>query len=167
MKESQAYLNFLKRNTLFLLLPIVLSLAAGSYYLFHKPVLYQAAEFFELEYNQSNLTSKTIEADELVATLRSPSLQETLIPSNTHLTIFKPGPVAIQVEIQGSSQMAVLTSLEKVKGYLDSKNVLIDVGTTELKNIYPNYLLYFFAFLTTGLSIGLLLSLIREYFANY
>lgn len=166
MKESSLYLNFFKRNLLWFILFPVIGLSAAYILLGNVPILYQYSSLYELVYDQSNVQVKISEADEAVTLLRSTNLHSELrVPSA--VTIFKPGPLSINLETSSVDQNLAEKDLQTLSQYLQSHYQVKKIGDNSLSQAYPPLLKYLLLGLAGGFVLAFIFSLAREYFRNF
>lgn len=133
----------------------------------HQPTFYKVGVLYEFSYTQENVQKKVIEADEAVATLRTNNLKSGLnFDQQSKLIIFKPGPISLKLEIENPNKDLAQKDLEKSENFLIQKYDLKKIGLGDFKKNYPN-VIYPISIITLGFLIGLIVSLVKEYFKKY
>lgn len=167
-KESRLYLKFFKEHILLILLPTAIFSLSGLYHELSKQPLYRANSIFEFNYNLSNFDNKATLVDEAVALIRSPNVQGELnLRDTSELIAHKRGPLIIDLAVTSISPTNAKDDHDKVAKYLSERFQVQKAGESILQD-YKNFsYLGIFVYLFIGLSVGVSLSFIAEYFRKY
>lgn len=165
MKESKVYLYFLKRNLIFILLPVVLALTLSFYFFSREETLNKISQTFKLVYAVDNIDTVFALTDEAVAELRAYDFG--FPASDAKITIYKSAPLLVNTEVTSTQREKGYELSIKASQYLTSNFQVVDFGTPSVTVVEPNLFKYLVSGLAAGFLIGLIASLIREYFRNY
>ncbi len=167
-KESKLFLDFFRRNLLLIVLPVLIFTLVGVLFQLSKPTIYSQNAKYEMVYEVENIQNRISITDQAVSTIRSLNLQKSLeLNSSTELVVFKSGPLLIDLTVNSKSVDQTSQDFNKVSNYLVDNYQVKEVGLevpSQNRDISP--LLIFIA-LFSGLSVGVVLSLAREYLRNY
>lgn len=165
MKESTKYLFFLRRY-IFIYLFFISVFAGIAFWVFSsQPEIHKFTVFFELKSFLDGIEKKERIADEVVTQLRSKNIQYLFNTEGSEkLTVFKPGPFAIQLEVMDedkskSEKVIKVAELYILENFEVDKKGLI---THELVEVKPWK--YLVLGILGGILAGVAYSLIREYF---
>lgn len=165
MKESQLYLEFLKRNWLFFLGPIIVSLIVAVYLYAQEPSVIKISQTFKMQYNLENIDTILALADQAVAELRSQRFGDLF--ANSSVSIYKSSPLSVSVEATSLNRDTSYNLLLKEVEYLRQNFLVAELTSPEISQIEPNLFKYLISGLIIGGLIGLVTSLVREYLKNY
>lgn len=165
MRESELYLNFLKRNLYYFLIPVILVLIIGTFYYVQVPSKTKISQTFRLDYNLQNINIILALTDQAVAELRSQRFEPVL--TDTSVSIYKGAPLNITVEVVSPDRSKSFTLLLKEAEYLRQNFSVAELTGPKITAIEPSLLKYIISELIIGGFIGLIISLIREYLKNY
>ena len=165
MKESQLYFQFIKRNLLFLILPVVLGLLISLYNYAQVPTLTRISQTFKLNYNLENIDVVLALTDQAVAELREQRFENEY--DATSVSIYKSSPLNISIEATASDRETSYSLLLKEIEYLRQNFPAADLFSPVITQIEPNLFKYLVSGLIIGGLIGLVISLTREYLKNY
>lgn len=162
-QESQAYLNYLKRNLTIILIPTVL--IPVLYFLLNPQPLNQVKisrlyKFMPI----SASSSGDLEAETAVRVLRSDNLQQKL-GLESDLFVYKFAPGVAQLEAGNADNDKVLKDLMKAGAYIEENYIVSQIGVdtqvTETENVK------ILALIVLGAFSGLITSLVINYFRNF
>jgi len=165
MKESELYINFLKRNWLFFLLPLLISLILSVYFYAQVPTQVKISQTFKMNYNLQNIDTILALTDQAVMQLRLQKFSDVF--SESSVTIFKSAPLNISIEATSKERDNSYNLLLKEVEYLRQNFQVQDLTSPEIALIEPSLFKYLISSLIIGGLIGLIISLIREYLKNY
>lgn len=167
MTESKSYLNFFKENILIIFLPALFILALSYYYQETKPEIYIIRRLTEIPYQDNQIDQAITLVDQAVTIARSDNLQSDLNITNGQVKLFKPGPLAVNIESFSQSLPTAKSNLDKITSYLQAKYQLKIIGqdNISLQKQQPVLLLLFGFF--AGLTVGLVVSLAKTYFKYF
>ena len=167
-KESEVYLDFIQKNLILLALPFVLGCIGGWIHGYSRPLVYTSEIILQMDYNERNLKDRMIITDQATTLLRSQSLQRQLkLNLADKATIYKSGPLAISVSVEGVEALETKIDLQKLEDYASQtypvKKVAPVLTQTRDKNLIKEMI---FGGIFGGV-IGLILSLIKTYLKRY
>lgn len=163
MKESRLYLAFIKRNILLLLLPALLGLIVSMYFFAQVKTLTKVTQTFKMAYTLDNIDIILALTDQAVSELRTLQTDEP----ETVSRIYKSSPLSITVEETSVNSEIAYEQLINRTAYLNSNFQVIELTKPQVSQIEPGFSKYFIAGLAGGFLLGLIITLIREYFKNY
>ncbi|MBI2021450.1 hypothetical protein HYS93_01035 [Candidatus Daviesbacteria bacterium] len=169
MKESRLYLNFFRKNFLIIFVAVLLFSAAGLFYQSSKQVNKKVSSLWQMNYQESSVSEKISLTDQAVTILRSQNLSPEINSQKKkgETTIFKPGPLAIQIETKGADLDSAKYLNGQASKYLVENYKVSKIGndyySEENANVYLGLLIGFI----TGVFIGIIIALVRSYFKNY
>lgn len=165
MRESELYLNFLKRNLHSFLIPVILVLIIGTFFYVQTPSKTKISQTFRLDYNLQNINIILALTDQAVAELRSQHF-ESVFP-DASVSIYKSAPLNVSIEAVSPDRGKSFALLLKEAEYLRQNFSTAELTVPEITTIEPSLLKYVISGLIIGGLIGLIISLIREYLKNY
>lgn len=165
MKETELYINFLKRNWLFLLIPVIICLITSLYIFALIPSQTKISQTFKMDYNLANIDTILALTDQAVAQLRLQRFASLF--SNSSVTIYKSAPLSISIEATSPSRDSSYALLLKETDYLRQNFSVSELTSPEISQIEPNLFKHLISGLIIGGLIGLIASLVREYLKNY
>lgn len=165
MRESQLYIDFLKRNFIFLITPISLVLIVSIFLCSQIPSKTKISQTFRLDYNLQNINTILALTDQAVAELRSQYFESVL--TDTSVSIYKSAPLNITIEALSPDRGKGFVLLLKEADYLRKNFSAAELTGPEITVIEPSLLKYIISGLIIGGFMGLIISLIREYLKNY
>jgi hypothetical protein len=165
MKESQFYIQFVKRHLLFLILPILLCLVISIYLYAGVPTQVKISQTFKLNYNLENINTMLALTDQAVAELRAQRFSDIFAGSS--VLIYKSAPLNISIESITQQRETSYNLLLKESEYLRQHFEVEELTSPEITLIEPNLFKYLISGLIIGGLIGLIISLTREYLKNY
>lgn len=166
-RESKLYLGFFKRNLLVLLIPALLGIFLGVVYWRSIAETFSLTRQYQMNYWQENAGNIALLADEMVTEIRSSNIRLMLgVNPQVGLSVFKSGPLLLNLEIK-SNQKDLLDDANKIDNYVLTKFPVIRLGNDVLVTKKPEVLLFALIGFSIGSLIGMLTSLIREYFRSY
>lgn len=165
MKESKLFLAFLKRNLLILLLPIILGLLISVFFYSNEVPKTKIFQAFKMESGPDNQDQAFALTDQAVTELRLQGF-DIFFPGSQAL-IYKPGPLAVGIEIMSLDKNQGYELLLKETAYLRKNFTVSTLTSPEITQIEPSVFRFLLTGVLIGFLIGLLLSLVKEYFANY
>lgn len=165
MNESKFYIEFVKRNLLFLALPILLSIVISIYFYAGVHTLVKISQTFKLQYNLENIDTILALTDQAVAELRTQRFSD-IFPGSSVL-IYKSSPLNVSVEAVTQERDSSYNLLLKESEYLRQNFQVGELTSPEITLIEPNLFKYLISGLIIGGLIGLVAALIREYIKNY
>lgn len=165
MTESGLYLNFIKRNLLFLVLPVLIGFLTGSFLLSQTQNQTKISQSFKLVYNLQELSEAFTITDQAVEELRAQRFA-VLYPSAT-VAIYKSGPFLINIDAVSEQKEAAYELLLKETTYLNQNFFIIEVNKPEIIQVEPSIIKYLLSGILVGLVLGVVASLLKEYFKNY
>lgn len=164
MKESIQFINFFKKNSLYLLIPAILVGICAFSYSLTLPSKYLVSQSLEFNYQLDDVNTKVVLADQAVARLRALARLEE---GDIEIYVFKPGPLLIQIDVKSSQQGLSMQTNKKYVNEVESTYQVKKVGNA-YENVsdvaYPKYLL---GGIILGFSLGLLIALVKNYLHNY
>lgn len=166
-RESAIYLNFFRQQIWLMAIPSF-ALALGGYlYQQSLPARYRLTALLEMNYRLSELPQKTLLTDEAITALRTDVLAAGQNLGQNDIRLYKVGPVAVNVEIEGLNQDEVKTDLVKLETQAQNKYDFQEraVSALAVKKQPPFFLAGLG--LTVGFFLGLLLSLVKVYLRDY
>ncbi len=167
MKESRKYLNFIKDNLVFLVVPAVILAVIGGFYYSQKPIIYKTGRIVEFAYHYSQVQDTMIYPDQAVVLIRSENFGKTFKNEAFSITAVKIAPMTIRLEVVSKDKLKALKALEEVYKFTERKYPIKKFAEDTFKEEKPNI------FFGTGLGIfiggmiGLLAGLIKAYFKKY
>lgn len=165
MKETELYINFLKRNWLFLLIPVIICLTISLYFFALIPSQTKISQTFKMDYNLANIDTILALTDQAVAQLRLQRFASLF--SNSSVAIYKSAPLSISIEAISPSRDISHALLLKETDYLRQNFSVSELTNPEISQIEPNLFKHLISGLIIGGLIGLIASLVREYLKNY
>lgn len=100
MKESLLYINFAKSFLLLFVLFGLLGLIFGYYFASRLPTYYLTEKLYQFSYTLENAVSVEKESDQVVAILRSSHLKQELLIQSSQISIYKPGPFLVSMQVK-------------------------------------------------------------------
>lgn len=168
MLESRAYLNFFKQNVLFLLLGLVLGGVGGYFYQLNKPVFYKGSSLYEINYDVSNITQKTLLVDEIVTVVRSKNATNKFdLTADSFLRIYKEGPLSFSVESYSPSPQKTIQIHNKIDSFLFSNYSIKVVGNFLIHRQRPAFSQVIPLTMAAGITAALFVSLLKLYFQKF
>lgn len=169
LRESKAYIQFLRNNLLLIFAPGLLLGLLGYYYQSQKPVVHNQNILLEVVQEDFEPASLTVISDNVVGLVRSANVQKTLMVEAGAVRI---APGLIRLDAFGTGREIVHQNLqnikEYVKGYYNDKGIFVEQrGEVINSTKFPNVYLGFFLGFMFGLFVGLIFSLIRTYLRLY
>lgn len=165
MKESEAYINFLKRNWALFLLPLLVSFAFAIYLYAQVPTQVKISQIFKMNYDLQNIDTILALTDQAVSELRLQKFSDVF--SDSSAVIYKSAPLNISIEAVSRQRDNSYALLLKEVEYLRQNFQVQDLTSPEISLIEPSLFKYLISALIAGGLIGLIISLIREYLKNY
>jgi len=165
MKESALYLDFIKRNLLILIIPLLTGILASSFLLSQVTIQTKIAQSFKMIYNPADLNQSLALTDQAVAELRSQKFA-SLYPSAS-TTIYKSGPLLISIEAVSADNQTAYGLLLKETGYLTQNFSVTQITQPVVTRVEPSAVKYLLTGMSVGFLIGLVSALIKEYLKNY
>lgn len=165
MKESELYLAFIRRNFLFLVIPIIISLVISIYFYSVVPSRVKILQTFKMQYTLGNIDTVLALADQAVAELRAQRFDK--VYPDAEVTIFKSAPLDVSFEAVSLNRDTSYALLLKEIEYLRQNFLVQELTSPEIIFVEPNVFKYLISGLMIGGFVGLVISLIREYFRNY
>lgn len=165
MNESKLYINFIKRNLLFLLLPVILVLLISVYFYAQVPSKVKISQIFKMEYNLENIDTMLALTDQAVGELRSQKFADVF--DNSSVLIYKSSPLNVSIDAITSSRDTSYALLLKETEYLRQNFTVSELTSPEISQLEPSLFKYSISGLIVGGLIGLIISLVREYLKNY
>lgn len=168
MKESQLYLDFLRKNLLLLLIPIVLFSLLGFYIQTSKPIFYTKTRVLEANIFEDDVSKRVLLIDQAVSTTRQPNVLNNLDENpDVEVNLFKSAPLTVTISATSPDPLPLKESLDNVSQYLVEKYQLKiigkDIDSANRSNVMYGILLGAAA----GAICGLFISLIKTYFHRY
>lgn len=167
-RESAIYLSFFRENLWLIAVPAISLTLAGFLYRASQPVPYRLYALLEMDYQDSELPQKTLLTDEAVTALRTDVLTSgQTFDSQNRMRLYKVGPAAINVEIEGLQPENLRADFKKIASQAEAKYDFhqkgeVGVGVKEL----PQYI-FELGGLAAGLLLGILAALIKTYLRKY
>ncbi len=167
MKESSLYLKFLKDfGVLFIFFGLIGCIT--SYYLLSKvPTSYIAERLYEFPYTLDNAAAVEKDSEQVVSVLRAPQLKEELGIQESLITVYKPGPFSLTLQVKSQNAENAVNSLSVISGYLLSKYQVNEIGKDIFFIEIKPTARYLFSGLISGEITALLFSLLISYFRRY
>ena len=165
MRESELYIKFLKRNLVFLLASIFLSILISIYFYALVPSQVRISQTFKLKYDLGNIDTVLALADQAVAELRSQRFAEAF--SGSSVSIYKSAPLNVSIDATSLNRDTSYALLLKEIEYLRQNFQVEELTNPEIAQIEPSLFKYLISGLIVGGLIGLVISLIKEYLKNY
>ncbi len=165
MKESELFINFAKNHILALILPIILGCLISVYFYSSEPAQTKISQSFKLEYALEDINDSVTLADQAVTELRAQRFD--LGFPGSQVTIYKPGPLTIAIEILAEDRNVGYGLLLKETEYLRKNFSAGALAQPQLSLVEPSLLKYLLTGMLIGFLIGLSFSLTREYLKNY
>lgn len=163
MKESVLYINFAKSFLLLFVLFGFLGLIFGYYFANRLPTYYLSEKLYQFSYTLDNAAAVEKESDQVVAILRSSQLKQELLIQSSQISIYKPGPFLVSMQVRSLDAQLAVNNLNTLSGYLTQNYQVSEIGK-ETFNIeikpYTKYSL-------TGLLIGEVSALVISLFLSY
>lgn len=167
MKESRQYLNFLKSYFILFLITGMIGFSLSLWKAAGLKADYQAERMFEFSYTADNEPQMEKQSDEAVAVLRSSQLKEELGLQSSVISVFKPGPVSVVIQVKNQNAETAVNGATKLGGYFLQSYPGKEVGNQIIRTVNPSYGKQLLLGLAAGLAAGLIISLILSYFKNY
>lgn len=165
MKESQLYLDFIKRNLITLVSPVVLVLIISIYFYAQVPAQTKISQSFKMQYQLEDINAVLALTDQAVAELRAQRFAQIFPESSA--SIYKSAPLNISIESTSLERDTSYALLLKETEYLRQNFQVEELTSPEIILIEPNLFKYLVSGLIVGGLIGLVISLVREYLKNY
>ena len=165
MKESELYINFLKRNWLWFILPLIISLLLSIYFYAQVPSKVKISQTFKMEYELQNIDTILALTDQAVAQLRAQRFSDLF--DDSEALIYKSAPLSINIDAVSSNRNLSYALLVKEVEYLKQNFNVGELTSPQITQVEPNLFKYLISGLIVGGLIGLMLSLVREYLKNY
>lgn len=165
MKESQLYIDFVKRNLLLLIAPVILVLIISIYLYAQVPSKVRISQTFKMQYNLENIDTLLALTDQAVAEMRAQRFSDVF--GNSTVSIFKSAPLNISIDATSLNRDTSYALLLKETEYLRQNFTVAELTNPEITQIEPNLFKYLVSGLIIGGLIGLIISLIKEYLKNY
>ena len=165
MKESQLYIDFIKRNLIFLLLPVFLVLVISLYLYAQVPSKVKISQTFKMQYNLENIDTILALTDQAVSELRAQRFSDVFGQSS--VSVYKSAPLNISIDATSLNRDTSYALLLKETEYLRQNFQAGELTNPEITQIEPNLFKYLISGLIIGGLIGLIISLIREYLKNF
>src|SRR3990167_609849 len=173
MRESKAYISFLKNNLFLILAPGLLIGLISFYAESWKPVIYSQNILFEVAQKDFDPSNLIVIYDNAVGLVRAANVQKTLVADQSiEAGAVRIAPGLIRLDVSGTGREILLPSLENireyVKEYYKDKGILIEQRGEIINGVKsPNVYLGFATGFLFGICIGLIFSLIRVYLRLY
>jgi hypothetical protein len=167
MKESLLYINFAKSFLLLFVLFGLLGLIFGYYFASRLPTYYLTEKLYQFSYTLENAVSVEKESDQVVAILRSSHLKQELLIQSSQISIYKPGPFLVSMQVKSVDAEQAVNNLNTLSGYLTQNYKVNEIGkeTFNIENKpYPKFSLIGFLI---GEVSALIISLFLSYFKKY
>lgn len=169
MTESRLYLNFFKKNFLLIIVPFLMGVFLGLVIFLSQPVNYKITGTLKV-INTGSLVDSSLVTDQVVGNLRAVSSQ--LINSSVvsleiykqSFTVYKSGPDTLVVEMSGADQSE--KSMEEFFEYAENNFSVSQLGEFKLGQFDRSLFLLLIP-VVMGLTLGIILALIKSYFKNY
>lgn len=165
MKESEIYLSFLKRNLLILIIPLLLGILAGSFFLSQVKSKTKISQSFRMIYNLEDVNTILALTDQAVFELRAQRFSR-LFPDASD-SIYKSGPLAITIDTTSGQRETAYGLLLKEAVYLGQNFSVAQLNQPEISQVEPSVIKYLLSGILAGFLGGLLLALVKEYLKNY
>ena len=165
MKESELYIQFVKRNFVSLIIPIILCLLISVYFYAEVPSRVKITQTFKMQYSLENIDTILALADQAVAQLRTQRFGELF--GGAEVSIFKSAPLNISIEATSPHRDTSYALLLKETEYLRQNFSIEELTSPEITLVEPSLFKYLISGLIIGGLIGLIISLTREYLKNY
>lgn len=167
MRESRLYLNFFKKNLLIFVLFGLTGLGAGFTYQTKQPPGVEFTSLWQMEYDQTNVADRIALTDQAVTLVRSAHLRGEIASPGAKVTVYKPGPLAIELKAIGQTEVIARESNYQLAGYLKDHFPIKKIGQEVVTYQQPPLILGVILGLAVGLGVGLLVSLIKAYFEKF
>src|SRR5258708_29915600 len=102
MKESKLYLNFIRKYFWWYFVAFFIGSALSLVYSLNSPTLYSADQFFEIDYQQNNISDRVVLVDHIIEVLRSANLQKELRIKGL-VSIYKKSSLLIDTKVTNGS----------------------------------------------------------------
>lgn len=158
-------MQFVKRNSVSLLLPIILGVFISVISYAQVPTKIRITQEYKLTFNLENIDTVLALTDQAVAELRAQRFSE-VFPDST-VSIYKSAPADIVIEGTSLTRENSYGLLLKEAEFLRQNFPSQELNSPQISQIEPNLFKYLVSGLIVGGLAGLLISLIREYFRNY
>ena len=165
MKESQLYIDFIKRNLIFLLGPVFVTLLISLYFYAQVPSKVKISQTFKMQYNLENIDTILALTDQAVSELRAQRFSEVFGQSS--VSVYKSAPLNISIDATSLNRDTSYALLLKESEYLRQNFQTGELTNPEITQIEPNLFKYLISGLIIGGLIGLIISLVREYLKNF
>src|SRR3989344_3394344 len=116
MKESELYINFLKRNWPWFILPLIISLFLSIYFYAQVPSKIKISQTFKMQYDLQNIDTILALTDQAVAQLRAQRFADVF--GNSQALIYKSSPLNISIEATSLNRDTSYALLLKEAEYL-------------------------------------------------
>lgn len=165
MKESALFINFFKRNSGLLAIPLFLGLVLSVYFYAQAQTKIQISQAFNMSYNLENINIVLALTDQAVTQTRIQNFQNFYPDSNA--IIYKSSPLTVMIETQALTKEIAYELFLKESGYLRQNFSVTELTQPQIITLEPSLLKYLISGLLLGFLVGLITSLVREYFRNY
>lgn len=165
MKESELYLQFIKRNLIFILGPVVLAVLIGVFNYAQVPTQTRISQEYKLTYSLENIDTVLALTEQAVSELRAQRFNEVF--PDSLISIYKSAPLNIVIEATTLSRENSYALLLKEAEYLRQNFSSQEVNNPLITQVEPNLFKYLISGLIIGGLVGLIISLTREYLRNY
>lgn len=165
MKESALYLNFIKRNLVILVIPLLSGILLSSFLLSQVKSQTKLAQSFKMIYNLADLNQSLALTDQAVAELRSQKFA-SLYPSAKSV-IYKSAPMLINIEAVSSDNKIAYELLLKETNYLTQNFSVSQITQPEVAQVEPSVVKYLLTGILIGFLSGLIIALSIEYLKNF
>lgn len=165
MKESQLFLQFLRRNFLIFFLPVLISAGLSVFFYSAEKAKTKISQSFRIEYSQARENTAFAFTDQAVTELRLQSF-DNLFPGSK-ASIYKPGPLTVSIEVISEEKNAGYELLLKETEYLRKNFTVSTLTQPEITQIEPSFFRFFLTGILLGFLAGLLTALFKEYLQNF
>lgn len=168
MRESKAYINFFKRNWLFLIVPGLIGAMIGVAVQINKPIKYYESRVLEMGFTQNNIGERIALTDQVTTFVREGANRRVLsLDPGVVMVAYKSAPLLINLRVEGSQKESLGANLSRVEKMLVDKYDLQPIGSDLFETEVASLLIGFLIGLFAGLSTGILGVLIKEYTDNF
>jgi hypothetical protein len=163
MKESKLYINFFKKNLLLILIPTLTLPLFVHYGTGYYTKLVSIERILEVKSSTNNTGEGNALADQAVKLLRSENIYKQLNLSS-EISVYKYAPAILKLEVSGQSSDQVKKDLSLINELLNSRYTISPLGEDIEDGYHVGAYVFPLLSIGTGFLLGVVLSLIKEYF---
>lgn len=165
MKESQLYIQFIKRNSFILVIPLLVGILVSIFLFSQVKPRTKISQSFKMEYSLENVDTILALTDQAVAELRLQRFD--LHFPGSGVAVYKTAPLTINIEAISEEKNLGFELLLKESAYLRKNFSVSELSQPAIDFVEPNIFKYLLSGVLPAFLIGLIIALVKEYFKNY